>query len=68
MVRRVVVITAEIEKLPLGGRTLTNFLLEVRLLAILVATFGLAVYLLRRRAAAERAAEGRLAQPSGSPP
>jgi uncharacterized membrane protein (DUF373 family) len=66
VVRRVVVITAEIEKLPLGGRALTNFLLELGLLAILVTAFGLAVYLLRRGAAAERTAEGRLAQPAPS--
>ncbi len=53
VVRRVVVITAEVEGLPEGGRALTNFLLELGVLALLVIAFGLAVYLLRRGAAAE---------------
>ncbi len=56
VIRRVLVITAETEKLPLGGRELTNFLLELAILAGLVLAIGLAVYLLRRGAAAERAA------------
>lgn len=55
-VRRVVVITAEIEKLPQGGRALTNFLLELGLLALLVVAFGVAIFLIRRGAAAERMA------------
>lgn len=59
-VRRVVVITAEIEKLPQDGRALTNFLLELGLLALLVVAFGLAIFLIRRGAAAERMAEGTL--------
>ena len=54
VVRRVVVITAEVEKLPLGGRALTNFLLELGMLGILALAFGLSIYLLRRGAAAER--------------
>jgi hypothetical protein len=57
VVRRVVVITAEIENLPQGGRALTNFLIELGLLALLVVAFGLAIFLIRRGAAAERAAE-----------
>jgi uncharacterized membrane protein (DUF373 family) len=64
VVRRVVVITAEIEKLPQNGRALTNFLLELGLLALLIIAFGVAIYLIRRGAAAERAAEASLA---GSP-
>ena len=55
VIRRVVVITAEVEKLPLGGRALTNFLLELAVLAVLALAFGIVVYLLRRGAAAERA-------------
>ncbi|HWC25671.1 MAG TPA: phosphate-starvation-inducible PsiE family protein [Solirubrobacteraceae bacterium] len=55
-VRRVVVITAEIEHLPQEGRALTNFLLELGLLALLVIAFGIAIYFIRRGAAAERAA------------
>ena len=54
--RRVVVITAEIEHLPQEGRALTNFLLELGLLALLVIAFGIAIYFIRRGAAAERAA------------
>jgi len=65
VVRRVVVITAEIEKLPQGGRALTNFLLELGLLALLVVSFGLAIYLIRSGAAAERATDAR---PQASPP
>lgn len=56
VVRRVVVITAETEKLPQESRALTNFLLELGLLALLVVAFGVAIYLMRRGAAAERAA------------
>ena len=60
VVRRVVVITAEVEHLPDEGRALTNFLLELGLLALLVIAFGLAIYMIRRGAAAERAAEAAL--------
>jgi uncharacterized membrane protein (DUF373 family) len=56
VVRRVVVITAEIENLPEEGRELTNFLFELGLLAVLVVAFGVAIYLIRRSAAAERSA------------
>jgi uncharacterized membrane protein (DUF373 family) len=58
VVRRVVVITAEIEKLPEGGRELTNFLFELGLLALLVIAFGVAIYLIRRSAAHEVTARG----------
>lgn len=47
-VRRVVVVTAEVESLPDGGRELTNFLLELGLLAALTLAFAGALYLLRR--------------------
>lgn len=56
VVRRVVVITAEIEHLPQQGRALTNFLLELGLLALLVVAFSIAIYLIRRGAAAEHLA------------
>ena len=55
VVRRVVVITAEVEKLPQEGRALTNFLLELGLLALLVVAFGVAIFLIRRGAAVEHA-------------
>jgi uncharacterized membrane protein (DUF373 family) len=57
VVRRVVVITAEVENLPQDGRALTNFLVELGLLALLVIAFGLAIYLIRRGAAAEQATQ-----------
>lgn len=50
------VITAQIEKLPQDGRALTNFLLELGLLAFLVVAFSLSIFLIRRGAAAERLA------------
>ena len=56
VVRRVVVITAEVEHLPQEGRALTNFLFELGLLALLVIAFSLSIYLIRRGAAAERMA------------
>lgn len=57
VVRRVVVITAEIENLPQEGRELTNFLFELGLLAVLVVAFGVAIYLIRRGAATQSAAQ-----------
>ena len=62
VVRRVVVVTAEVEHLPQEGRELTNFLLELGLLAVLVIAFGIAIYLIRRGAAAEHAVQQ---QPAG---
>ena len=56
VVRRIVVVTAEVEHLPQEGRELTNFLVELGLLALLVVAFGVAIYLIRRGAAAERSA------------
>ena len=46
-VRRVVVVTAEVESLPEGGRELTNFLLKLGLLGVLTASFAGAILLLR---------------------
>lgn len=57
VVRRVVVITAQLENLPQQGRALTNFLFELGLLALLVIAFGAAIFLIRRGAAAELTAQ-----------
>ena len=54
VVRRVVVITAETEALTENGRVLTNFLLELGILALLVIAFGVAIYLIRRSASQAR--------------
>ncbi len=56
VVRRVIVVTAQSETLPQGGRALTNLLIELGLLGLLVVSFSLVIYLIRRGAAAERAA------------
>jgi uncharacterized membrane protein (DUF373 family) len=48
VVRRVLVITAEAEDASIGGRTLTNFLLELGVLAALAMALAVAIYLLRR--------------------
>jgi len=57
VVRRVIVITAQADTLPSGGHTLTNLLLQLGLLALLVLAFGLAIFLIRSGAAAERTAQ-----------
>ena len=49
VVRRVVVVTAQVEQS--SGRPLTNLLLELGMLALLALAFGAAIYLLRRGAA-----------------
>ena len=51
VVRRVLVITAESEGAAIGGRTLTNFLLELGVLAVLAVALTASIYLLRRSAA-----------------
>jgi hypothetical protein len=50
-VRRVVVVTAQAEGLPVEGRVLTNLLLELGLLSVLAVAFAVAIYLLRRNGA-----------------
>lgn len=50
VVRRVLVITAESEGVLAGGRTLTNFLLELGALSVLALALAIAIYLLRRSA------------------
>jgi uncharacterized membrane protein (DUF373 family) len=67
VVRRVVVVTAQVEHLPEGGRALTNFLVELGLLGLLVISFGAAIYLIRRGAAAEREADTSLPQRATAP-
>jgi uncharacterized membrane protein (DUF373 family) len=47
-VRRVIVVTAEAERLPGEAQALTNFLFELGLLSVLAVGFAVAIYLLRR--------------------
>jgi uncharacterized membrane protein (DUF373 family) len=49
VVRRILIVTAQFERLPAGGRALTNLLLELGLLGFLVLALALAVWLVRRR-------------------
>jgi uncharacterized membrane protein (DUF373 family) len=51
VVRRVVVVTAEVEQT--SGRPLTNLLLELGMLALLALAFGAAIFMLRRGAPRE---------------
>jgi uncharacterized membrane protein (DUF373 family) len=48
VVRRILIITAELERLAPGGRALTNELLELALLGVLTLALAVAVYLVRR--------------------
>lgn len=48
VVRRILIVTAQFERPPAGGRALTNLLLELGLLGFLALTLSLAVYLVRR--------------------
>jgi uncharacterized membrane protein (DUF373 family) len=48
VVRRVLIVTAQFERLPSGGRILTNFLLELGLLGFLALALAIAVRLIRR--------------------
>jgi uncharacterized membrane protein (DUF373 family) len=48
VVRRVLIVTAQFERLPSGGRVLTNFLLELGLLGFLALALAIAVRLVRR--------------------
>ena len=50
VVRRILIVTAQFEGAPSGGRALTNLLLELGLLALLVPALAAAIYLVRRRA------------------
>ncbi len=49
VVRRILIVTAQFERLPSGGRQLTNFLLELGLLGFLAVALAVAVKLVRQR-------------------
>jgi len=49
VVRRILIVTAQLERIPSGGRLLTNFLLELGLLGFLVLALAVALALVRRR-------------------
>ena len=49
VVRRILIVTAQFERIPSSGRTLTNFLLELGLLGFLVLSLAVALALVRRR-------------------
>lgn len=49
VVRRILIVTAQFERLPSGGRVLTNFLLELGLLGFLALALAGAVRLIERR-------------------
>ncbi len=48
VVRRILIVTAQFERLPSTGRLLTNFLLELGLLGFLALALAIAVRLIRR--------------------
>ena len=48
MVRRILIITAELERQVAAGRALTNQLLELGLLGVLTLALAIAIYLVRR--------------------
>jgi uncharacterized membrane protein (DUF373 family) len=48
VVRRILIVTAQFERLPSGGRILTNFLLELGLLGFLALALAVAVRLIGR--------------------
>lgn len=47
VVRRILIVTAQFERPPSGGRALTNLLLELGLLGFLALALAVAVYLVR---------------------
>ena len=49
VVRRILIVTAQFERLPSAGRELTNFLLELGLLGFLAVALAVAVRLVRQR-------------------
>jgi uncharacterized membrane protein (DUF373 family) len=48
VVRRILIVTAQFERLPSGGRHLTNLLLELGLLGFLALSLSAAIWLVRR--------------------
>ena len=57
VVRRILIVTAQFERPPAGGRALTNFLLELGLLGFLAFALSLAVFLVRRGRSADGVGE-----------
>ena len=53
VVRRVLIVTAQFERPPSGGRALTNLLLELGLLGFLALALSMAVFLVRRGRSAD---------------
>lgn len=51
VVRRILIVTAQLERIPSGGRQLTNFLLELGLLGFLALALALSLWLVRRHRA-----------------
>ncbi|MHB8469025.1 MAG: phosphate-starvation-inducible PsiE family protein [Gaiellaceae bacterium] len=64
VVRRILIVTAQFERPPAGGRALTNLLLELGLLGFLALALSAAVYLVRR---GRSQPGGRPAKPADTP-
>lgn len=64
VVRRILIITAELERQTPGGRALTNLLLELGLLGFLALSLAVAIYLVRR----SRSEPSHEPEPSGTRP
>jgi uncharacterized membrane protein (DUF373 family) len=58
VVRRILIITAELEGVAPGGRALTNELLELGLLGLLTLALAVAVYLVRQSSSADNDRQG----------
>jgi Phosphate-starvation-inducible E family len=69
VVRRILIITAELERQTPSGRALTNQLLELGLLGVLTLALAIAIYLVRRsgQASYDPARPGELQPPTSSP-
>lgn len=57
VVRRILIVTAQFERLPSGGRLVTNFLVELGLLGFLALALAIAVRLVGRPAASGESSE-----------
>ena len=69
VVRRILIITAELEGQAPGGRALTNQLLELGLLGVLTLALAIAIYLVRRggQSGYDLARPGEIQPPTNSP-
>jgi uncharacterized membrane protein (DUF373 family) len=69
VVRRILIITAELEGQAPGGRALTNQLLELGLLGVLTLALAIAIYLVRRggQSGYDPARPGEIQPPTNSP-